>query len=163
MIPNPDKPIEQILKPLSKITEGNKKQYTADVRVMKYLLQAIPNDIYNSVDACKNANDMWERIKRLMFGSDVTNQDGRVDIQTKKYFREQMLLAMKDEARTDDNAASDPSYDSNAVTWLGKNPERFKKAIAAQPKMYDGEMLHTTSLEIDSPDSEETLEDVEES
>ncbi|GJZ61724.1 hypothetical protein Tco_0617861 [Tanacetum coccineum] len=47
MIPNPDKPIEQILEPLSKMTEGNKKQYIAD--------------------------DMWERIKRLMFGSDVTN------------------------------------------------------------------------------------------
>ncbi|GJX83885.1 hypothetical protein Tco_0333366, partial [Tanacetum coccineum] len=55
------------------MTEGNKKQYIVDVRVMNYLLQAIPNDIYNSVDACKNAKDMWERIKRLMFGFDVTN------------------------------------------------------------------------------------------
>ncbi|GJU48033.1 hypothetical protein Tco_1217588 [Tanacetum coccineum] len=41
--------------------------------IMNYLLQAIPNDIYNSVDACKNAKEMWERIKRLMFGSDVTS------------------------------------------------------------------------------------------
>ncbi|GJU58267.1 hypothetical protein Tco_1236033 [Tanacetum coccineum] len=73
IIPNPDKPTEHILEPLSKMTKGNKKQYIADVRVMNYLLQAIPNDIYNSVDACKNAKDMWERIKRLMFGSDVTN------------------------------------------------------------------------------------------
>nr|GEX93100.1 hypothetical protein [Tanacetum cinerariifolium] len=53
--------------------EGNKKQYIADVRVMNYLLQVIPNDIYNSVDSCKNAKDMWERIKRLMFGYDVTS------------------------------------------------------------------------------------------
>ncbi|GJY27476.1 zinc finger, CCHC-type containing protein [Tanacetum coccineum] len=41
--------------------------------IMNYLLQAIPNDIYNSVDACKNAKDMWERIKRLMYGSDITS------------------------------------------------------------------------------------------
>ncbi|GJW95569.1 hypothetical protein Tco_0175241 [Tanacetum coccineum] len=41
----------QILEPLSKMTEGNKKHYIADVKVMNYLLQAIPNDIYNSVDA----------------------------------------------------------------------------------------------------------------
>ncbi|GJX33565.1 hypothetical protein Tco_0243420, partial [Tanacetum coccineum] len=47
--------VKQILEPLSKMTEGNKKQYIADVKVMNYLLQAIPNDIYNSVDACKNA------------------------------------------------------------------------------------------------------------
>ncbi|GJQ90912.1 hypothetical protein Tco_0002051 [Tanacetum coccineum] len=55
------------------MTEGNKKQYIADVKVMNYLLQAIPNDIYNSIDACKNAKEMWERIKRLMFGFDVTS------------------------------------------------------------------------------------------
>ncbi|GJS47673.1 hypothetical protein Tco_0597794 [Tanacetum coccineum] len=65
------------------MTEIHNKQYTTDVRVMNYLLQAIPNDIYNSVDACKNAKEMWERIKRLMYGYEVTNHDGRVDIQTK--------------------------------------------------------------------------------
>ncbi|GJR34510.1 hypothetical protein Tco_1210194 [Tanacetum coccineum] len=53
------------------MTKGNKKQYIVDVKVMNYLLQAIPNDIYNSVNACKNAKDMWEQIKRLMFGFDV--------------------------------------------------------------------------------------------
>ncbi|GJW20405.1 hypothetical protein Tco_0031027 [Tanacetum coccineum] len=159
IIPNPDKPTEHILEPLSKMTKGNKKQYIADVRVMNYLLQAIPNDIYNSVDACKNAKDICcyedeyqgelqgdsqeDKLKttmmllaqaitqkfstptnnRLCTSSNIRNQamiqDGRVDIQTKnasyggtghyacdcqkprvrdaKYFREQMLLAMKDE------------------------------------------------------------------
>ncbi|GJT66173.1 hypothetical protein Tco_1017653 [Tanacetum coccineum] len=79
MIPDPDDvvningTVKQILEPLSKMTEGNKKQYIADVKVMNYLLQAIPNDIYNSVGTCKNTKEMWERIKRLMFGSDVTS------------------------------------------------------------------------------------------
>ncbi|GJU61578.1 hypothetical protein Tco_1243413 [Tanacetum coccineum] len=73
MIPNLDNDQETILEPLSKMTKGNKKQYIADVKVMNYLLQAIPNDIYNSMDTCKNANDIWERIKRLMFGYDVTS------------------------------------------------------------------------------------------
>ncbi|GJX87915.1 integrase, catalytic region, zinc finger, CCHC-type containing protein [Tanacetum coccineum] len=44
-----------------------------------------------------------------------------------------------------------------------KNLERLKKAIAAQPKMYDGERLHSAKLTIDSHDSEKTLEDAEES
>ncbi|GKC83601.1 hypothetical protein Tco_1139318 [Tanacetum coccineum] len=79
MIPNLDGveningTVKQILEPLSKMTEGNKKQYIADVKVMNYFLQSIPNDIYNSVDACKNAKEIWERIKRLMFGSNVTS------------------------------------------------------------------------------------------
>ncbi|GKA58635.1 hypothetical protein Tco_0757948 [Tanacetum coccineum] len=63
MITNPDNDQEAIFEPLSKMTEGNKKQYIVDVKVINYLLQAIPNDIYNLVDACKNAKDMWERIK----------------------------------------------------------------------------------------------------
>ncbi|GJT53575.1 hypothetical protein Tco_0988629 [Tanacetum coccineum] len=50
------------------------------------------------------------------------------------------------------------------IAGLGyKNPERLKKAIAAQPKMYDGERLDSAKLTIDSPDSEETLEDAKES
>nr|GEV71204.1 hypothetical protein [Tanacetum cinerariifolium] len=73
MILDPDDTREQIIKPLSKMTEINKKQYIADVRVMNYLLQAVPNDIYNSVDACKTAQEMSKRIKRLMYDSDVTN------------------------------------------------------------------------------------------
>ncbi|GJW60646.1 hypothetical protein Tco_0109981 [Tanacetum coccineum] len=61
--------MKQILEPLSKMTEGNKKQYVADVKVMNYLLQAIPNDIYNSVDACvKSIRLFGDRIKKLMFG-----------------------------------------------------------------------------------------------
>nr|GEU34726.1 integrase, catalytic region, zinc finger, CCHC-type, peptidase aspartic, catalytic [Tanacetum cinerariifolium] len=51
LITDPDDDKEKILKPLSKMTESNKKQYIADVKVMNYLLQAILNDIYNSVGA----------------------------------------------------------------------------------------------------------------
>ncbi|GKB34696.1 hypothetical protein Tco_0879638 [Tanacetum coccineum] len=396
------------------MTTANKSQYIADVKVMNCLLQAIPKDIYNSVDACNNAKVIWERIQILMFGSDVTShvrhscfmdefdkfaakegellesvcerlttlvnimdhnnvhpipvsiktkflnfvdyedeyrgklqgdsqedklttammllaraitqkfstptnnhlrtssntrnqaviQDGRFDIQTKnagfrengyyardcqkprvrdaKYFREQMLLAMKDEAESklnneendfmldtsygdetmeelivavmlmpriqpaDGNAETLPLYDAKAVSevnasskvheqvinvkrktiiqtydddqidssiifdnpyvknnggtydhdsnaydeyhkiqmlsynMLGKepnkvhdpflkaglgykNPERLKKAIATQPKMYDGELLHSVILNMDSLDSEKTLEDAEKS
>ncbi|GJW08955.1 hypothetical protein Tco_1571378 [Tanacetum coccineum] len=55
-------------------------------------------------------------------------------------------------------------YDPFLKARLGyQNPERLKKAIAAQPKMYDGERLHSTKLIIDSPTSEETPEDAEES
>nr|GEX72867.1 hypothetical protein [Tanacetum cinerariifolium] len=129
-----------------------------------------------------------------------------------KYFREKMLLAMKDEARSilndeendfmldnsygeetiedltvavmlmdriqpaNGNAKTVPSYDAKAVSEkpnkvydpflkaeLGyKNPERLKKAIAAQPKMYDGKRLHSAKLTIDSLDLDETLKDANE-
>ncbi|GJX95688.1 hypothetical protein Tco_0351486 [Tanacetum coccineum] len=74
---NPDKPDDpkaNIIEPLSKMTESNKKRYFADIRVMNFILQGIPNYIYNSVDACKNAQQMWERMRRLMHGSEKTKQ-----------------------------------------------------------------------------------------
>nr|GEW92321.1 retrovirus-related Pol polyprotein from transposon TNT 1-94 [Tanacetum cinerariifolium] len=56
---------------------------------------------------------------------------------------------------------SNKVYDPLFKAVLGyKNPKRVKKDIATQPKMSDG---HSTKLVIDSPDSEETLEDAEES
>ncbi|GJU48418.1 integrase, catalytic region, zinc finger, CCHC-type containing protein [Tanacetum coccineum] len=48
------------------MTESNKKQYFSDIRVMDFLLQGIPNDIYNFVDACKTAKQMWERMRRML-------------------------------------------------------------------------------------------------
>ncbi|GJU02872.1 hypothetical protein Tco_1113210 [Tanacetum coccineum] len=58
MIQNPDKPDDpnaKIIEPLSKMTDSNKQQYFSDLKVMHFLLQGIPNDIYNSVDACTTA------------------------------------------------------------------------------------------------------------
>ncbi|GKC60117.1 hypothetical protein Tco_1087715 [Tanacetum coccineum] len=84
MITNPNNDQEEILEPLSKMTEGNKKQYIFDVKVVNYLLQAIQNDIYNSVDACKNSKDklkqkreslesVYERLTTLMNIMDRNN------------------------------------------------------------------------------------------
>ncbi|GJV74553.1 hypothetical protein Tco_1506137 [Tanacetum coccineum] len=54
-------------------------------------------------------------------------------------------------------------YDPHLKTGLGyANPERLKKAIAAQPKIYDGEKLESTKLKVTLPGYEETLEDAEE-
>ncbi|GKB45980.1 hypothetical protein Tco_0896733 [Tanacetum coccineum] len=65
MVVDPTYPNVPILEPLSKITEGNKKQYIFDVRAMNYLLQAIPNDIYNSVDASKEGESLDSVHERL--------------------------------------------------------------------------------------------------
>ncbi|GJR67894.1 retrovirus-related pol polyprotein from transposon TNT 1-94 [Tanacetum coccineum] len=55
-------------------------------------------------------------------------------------------------------------YDHFLKAGLGyTNPVRLKKAIAAQPKMYVGDLLHNNKLGIHTIDSEETLEDAEES
>nr|GEV64492.1 hypothetical protein [Tanacetum cinerariifolium] len=43
--------------------------YDAEIEVMNLILLSIPNDIYNSVDACTSTKDMWKRFERLMRGT----------------------------------------------------------------------------------------------
>nr|GEW03407.1 hypothetical protein [Tanacetum cinerariifolium] len=43
--------------------------YDAKIKVMNLFLLSILNGIYNSVDACTLAKDMWKRVERLMMGT----------------------------------------------------------------------------------------------
>nr|GEW26664.1 retrovirus-related Pol polyprotein from transposon TNT 1-94 [Tanacetum cinerariifolium] len=43
--------------------------YDAEIELMNLILLCIPNNIYNSVDACTLAKDMWKRVERLMRGT----------------------------------------------------------------------------------------------
>ncbi|GJV50521.1 hypothetical protein Tco_1440733 [Tanacetum coccineum] len=79
----------------------NLKQYEADIDAMNLILLSIPNHIYNSVDSCENAKDMWNKVKRLMQGTELSQYARdylKPRVQDLNYFLEQMLLAKKDEA-----------------------------------------------------------------
>ncbi|GKB02378.1 hypothetical protein Tco_0830467 [Tanacetum coccineum] len=45
------------------------KHYEGKIEAMNLILISIPNDIYNSVDACTTAQAMWQRVERLMRGT----------------------------------------------------------------------------------------------
>ncbi|GJT15763.1 hypothetical protein Tco_0874469 [Tanacetum coccineum] len=48
------------------LTGDDLKYYEAEIEAMNLILISIPKDIYNSVDACTTAQDIWQRVKRLM-------------------------------------------------------------------------------------------------
>ncbi|GJR19929.1 gag-pol polyprotein [Tanacetum coccineum] len=55
------------------------KHYEAEIKAMNLILTSIPNDIYNSVDACTTAQAMWQRVERLMRGT----MQNKVDRETR--------------------------------------------------------------------------------
>ncbi|GJW80936.1 hypothetical protein Tco_0144911 [Tanacetum coccineum] len=57
--PNPDEPPRPQTK--DDLTGDDLKQYEADIKAMNLILISIPNDIYNSMDACENVRDMWDK------------------------------------------------------------------------------------------------------
>ncbi|GKD70198.1 hypothetical protein Tco_1324288 [Tanacetum coccineum] len=48
------------------LTGDDLKHYEAEIEAMNLILISIPNEIYNSVDACTTAKAMWERVERSM-------------------------------------------------------------------------------------------------
>ncbi|GJR30488.1 hypothetical protein Tco_1106720 [Tanacetum coccineum] len=58
--------------------------YDAEMELMNLILLSIPNDIYNSVDACTSAKDMWKRVERLMRGT-IQNKVDRETHFTNKF------------------------------------------------------------------------------
>ncbi|GJY90777.1 retrovirus-related pol polyprotein from transposon TNT 1-94 [Tanacetum coccineum] len=58
--------------------------YDAEMEVMNMILLSIPNEIYNSVDACTSAKDMWKRVERLMRGT-IQNKVDRETRFTKEF------------------------------------------------------------------------------
>ncbi|GJR57304.1 hypothetical protein Tco_1499466 [Tanacetum coccineum] len=55
------------------------KHYEAKIEAMNLILISIPNDIYNSVDACTTAKSMWQRVEHLMRGT----MQNKVDMETR--------------------------------------------------------------------------------
>ncbi|GJX07955.1 retrovirus-related pol polyprotein from transposon TNT 1-94 [Tanacetum coccineum] len=127
----------------------NKKRLNNELKKQKMLLQ---KELETSKKAFK------ERENRYL--EDIVN------LEEKLSSHDRIVYEMGQSIQTIHMLGKIPNkvYDPSLKSRLGhKNPERLKKAIAAQPKMYDGEKLHSVNLKIDSPDSEETLEDAEES
>ncbi|GKB57138.1 retrovirus-related pol polyprotein from transposon TNT 1-94, partial [Tanacetum coccineum] len=58
--------------------------HDAEMEVMNMILLSIPNEIYNSVDACTSAKDMWKRVERLMRGT-IQNKVDRETCFTNKF------------------------------------------------------------------------------
>ncbi|GJW40779.1 hypothetical protein Tco_0066624 [Tanacetum coccineum] len=88
-----------------------------------------------------------------------------VDLEEKLSSHDRIVYKMGQSIQTIYMLGKTPNkvYDPFLKAKVGyQNPERLKKTIATQPKMYHGEMLQSTNFKIHSPDSEETLKDTEE-
>ncbi|GJY46042.1 hypothetical protein Tco_0435105 [Tanacetum coccineum] len=102
------------------------------------------------------------------YAAETTNtvpsyDDKAVSQLAKKAFKERENQYLDDILDLEEKLSSHDRIVYKMVGLGYQNPKHLKKAIAAQPKMYDGDMLHSEKLIINSTDSEETLEDAEES
>ncbi|GJW61574.1 putative reverse transcriptase domain-containing protein [Tanacetum coccineum] len=53
----------------------NKDRYTADIQAMNILLQGLPKDIYTLINHYIDAKDIWDNIKIILEGLELTKDD----------------------------------------------------------------------------------------
>ncbi|GKB61217.1 hypothetical protein Tco_0917403, partial [Tanacetum coccineum] len=57
------------------LTQEEKERYKADIRGTNILLQGIPTDIYALINHYTDAKDIWDNVKMLLEGFELTKDD----------------------------------------------------------------------------------------
>ncbi|GJU98860.1 hypothetical protein Tco_1328131 [Tanacetum coccineum] len=59
----------------SVLSPEDKDRYNADIRATNILLQGLPKDIYSLINHYTDAKDIWDNVKMLLEGSELTKED----------------------------------------------------------------------------------------
>ncbi|GJR64915.1 hypothetical protein Tco_0010980 [Tanacetum coccineum] len=59
----------------SNLSPEDKDRYNADIRATNILLQGLPKDIYSLINHYTDAKDIWDNVKMLLEGSELTKED----------------------------------------------------------------------------------------
>ncbi|GJR11793.1 hypothetical protein Tco_0794445 [Tanacetum coccineum] len=59
----------------SELSPEDKERYNADIRATNILLQGLPKDIYTLINHYTNAKDIWDNVKMLLEGFELTKED----------------------------------------------------------------------------------------
>ncbi|GJU30620.1 hypothetical protein Tco_1174209 [Tanacetum coccineum] len=59
----------------SDLSLEDKDRYNADIRATNILLQGLPKDIYTLINHYTEAKDIWDNVKMLLEGSELTKED----------------------------------------------------------------------------------------
>ncbi|GJZ70359.1 retrovirus-related pol polyprotein from transposon TNT 1-94 [Tanacetum coccineum] len=57
------------------LSDAEKKRYDADVRATNIVLQGLPKDIYKLINHNIEAKAIWDNVKMLLIGSELTKED----------------------------------------------------------------------------------------
>nr|GEU52204.1 reverse transcriptase domain-containing protein [Tanacetum cinerariifolium] len=87
MIATPGEPDLPVLVPESlqertdeELTETDVKRMDADDQAIQTILLGLPEDVYAAVDSCETTKEIWERVRQMMKGSDIEEQEKKAKL-----------------------------------------------------------------------------------
>ncbi|GKD77709.1 hypothetical protein Tco_1340330 [Tanacetum coccineum] len=64
----------------SDLSPEDKERYNADIWATNILLQGLPKDIYSLINHYTDAKDIWDNVKMLLEGSELTKGDRELQL-----------------------------------------------------------------------------------
>nr|GFB39829.1 hypothetical protein [Tanacetum cinerariifolium] len=122
--PNGKMIVESIENGPYELTDNDIKRMDADDQAIQAILLGLPEDVYAAIDSCETAKEMWERVRQMMKGSDIREQEKNV-----KLFNEWEKFTSTDEESIE-------SYYHRFMRLMNdlKRNKHFPKNIAANLK-----------------------------
>nr|GFA90380.1 hypothetical protein [Tanacetum cinerariifolium] len=76
------------------------KRMDTDDQAIQTILLSLPKDVYAAVDSCETAKEIWERVRQMMKGSDIGEQEKKAkllmnDLKRNKHFPENIASYLK--------------------------------------------------------------------
>nr|GEW72680.1 Gag-Pol polyprotein [Tanacetum cinerariifolium] len=118
----------------SDLSPEEKDQYNADIRATNILLQGLPKDIYTLINHYTDAKDIWDNVKMLLEGSELTKEDRESHLnctqpkrpQNSEYYKDKMLLMQVQEKGV--------ALDAEQILFLaGRQDNAFDDDVDEQP------------------------------
>nr|GEU39540.1 hypothetical protein [Tanacetum cinerariifolium] len=87
MIPKPGDPDREVPvaetfheQTYEELTEKEAKQIEVDDQAIQTILMGLPEDIYDAVDSCETAQEIWLRVQQMMKGYDIGVQEKKAKL-----------------------------------------------------------------------------------
>ncbi|GKA48507.1 hypothetical protein Tco_0741465 [Tanacetum coccineum] len=108
--------------------------HDAEMEVMNMILLSIPNEIYNSVDACTSVKDMWKQVEQLMRGT-IQN---KVDRETRFMNEFDQFVAEPGKRFRMTVHKSNSKGSSSLLRWNSGNNRRNSRRAYVQEEVVEG-------------------------
>ncbi|GJQ98145.1 hypothetical protein Tco_0009284 [Tanacetum coccineum] len=112
---------------LADLSPKEKDRFKADIRVKNILLQGLPKDIYTLINHYTDAKDIWENVKMLQEGSDLTKDDLKLNRGLKESNYDKLYAYLKQhEAHANENKMILERYNQHAIGPLALVSNSYK-------------------------------------